>query len=296
MRKRRPGAWRPFIDAPPGPAPPRRVADLRVTFVNHATLLVQAGDVNILTDPVWSERVSPVPWIGPRRRRPAGIRWRDLPQIDLVLVSHDHYDHLDLPTLRALERRDRPDFFCGLKVGELLRRQGFSQVLELDWWQSVPARPGLSVTSVPAEHFSGRGPILRNRTLWTGFVLSGSAGGVYFAGDTGWGPHFAEIGRRAGPIRLALLPIGASRPEWFMGPVHLSPSQALDAHRDLDAGTSVGMHYGTFRLADDGQDEPAAEIERLLASAAPAPPRFWLLEHGEGRDVPSPSLRADPAP
>jgi L-ascorbate metabolism protein UlaG (beta-lactamase superfamily) len=286
MRTRRRGTWRDF-DGPIGPAPPRRVADLRVTFVNHATLLIQTGDVNVLTDPVWSERVSPVAWAGPRRHRPPGVRFEDLPQVELVLLSHNHYDHLDLPTLRRLEERDRPSFFCGLKVGHLLRRSGLRDVTELDWWDAVPAGRRLSVTSVPVQHFSGRGFFDRNRSLWTGFLLSGSAGKVFFAGDTGYGPHFGQIRERLGRIRLALLPIGAYKPVWFMGPVHMSPQEALQAHRDLESETSVGMHYGTFELADDGQDEPREEIERLLDAWPGEKPRFWLLGNGEGRDVPA---------
>ena len=287
MRTRQRGPWRDFEETPAGPPPPRRVADLRVTFVNHATLLVQTGDLNVLTDPVWSDRVSPVSWAGPRRRRPPGIRFADLPQIDLVLLSHNHYDHLDLPTLVRLESRDRPSVFCGLRVGDLLRKNGMRDVTELDWWDSAPARRGLSVTSTPVQHFSGRGLFDRNRTLWTGFVLSGGAGQVFFAGDTGYGPHFAEIRRRFGKTRLALLPIGAYKPVWFMGPVHMSPEQALAAHRDLEADTSVGIHYGTFELADDGQDEPRQEIERGLAQSPLTESRFWVLENGEGRDVPA---------
>ena len=287
MRTRRRGQWRHFEATPPGPAPPRRVADLRVTWVNHATLLVQTSDCNILTDPVWSDRVSPVRWAGPRRHHPPGVRWDDLPQIDLVLLSHDHYDHLDLPTLESLERRDRPSVFCGLKVGDRLRKRGLRDVTELDWWETVTARRGLAVTSVPMQHFSGRGLFDRNRTLWTGFVLSSGAGKVLFAGDTGYGLHFSQIRQRIGPIRLALLPIGAYKPEWFMGPVHLSPQEALAAHRDLEADTSIGMHYGTFELADDGQDEPPREITRLLAQLQDDAPRFWLLENGQGRDVPA---------
>ena len=286
MATRRRGPWRPFTGSPPGPVPPRRFADLRVTFVNHATLLVQMNDVNILTDPVWSERVSPVSWIGPRRHRPPGLRFEDLPQIHLVLLSHDHYDHLDLPTLRLLEHRDRPSFLTGLGVGKLLASNRLSEVIELDWWEAVQARRTLSVTSVPAQHFSGRVPFRRNRTLWNGFVVSGSAGNVFFAGDTGYGRHFAQIRDRFGEIRLALLPIGAYKPVWFMGPVHMSPAEALAAHRDLGAGASVGMHYGTFELADDGQEEPGREIERLLAESPEPRPRFWLLDPGEGRDVP----------
>jgi len=286
MRTRERGSWRDFDNLPESPAPPRRVADMRVTFVNHATLLVQTGSLNILTDPVWSERVSPVSWAGPRRHRPPGIRFADLPQIDFVLLSHNHYDHLDLPTLRRLEQRDRPAFFCGLRVGELLRRNGLRDVTELDWWDTVSPRRQTSVTAVPVQHFSGRGFFDRNRTLWTGFVLTGGAGNLFFAGDTGYGPHFGQIRERVGHIRLALLPIGAYKPAWFMGPVHISPQEALRAHGDLAAETSVGMHYGTFELADDGQDEPRQEIERLLAQLPDPKPRFWLLENGEGRDVP----------
>jgi L-ascorbate metabolism protein UlaG (beta-lactamase superfamily) len=286
MRSRQRGQWHPFQNLSPSPAPPRRVADMRVTFVNHATLLVQTGNWNVLTDPVWSERVSPVSWAGPRRHRPPGIRFADLPQIDFVLLSHNHYDHLDLPTLRRLEQRDRPTFCCGLRVGELLLRSGFRDVTELDWWDEVSPRRHVSIMSVPVQHFSGRGFFDRNRTLWTGFVLTGGAGNVFFAGDTGYGPHFEQIRQRAGPIRLALLPIGAYKPVWFMGPVHMSPEEALRAHGDLAAETSVGMHYGTFELADDGQDEPREEIERLLKEKAGEKPRFWLLENGEGRDVP----------
>jgi L-ascorbate metabolism protein UlaG (beta-lactamase superfamily) len=250
------------------------------------TLLVQMNDVNVLTDPVWSERVSPVSWIGPRRHRPPGLRFEDLPQIDLVLLSHNHYDHLDLPTLRRLSRRDRPAFLCGLGVGALLKRNQFSEVIELDWWESVPVPRSLSAASVPAQHFSGRTPFDRNRTLWTGFVLSGSAGNVFFAGDTGYGPHFGEIRERFEKVRLALLPIGAYKPAWFMGPVHESAVEALAAHRDLKASTSVGTHFGTFELADDGELEPAREIELLLAESPEPKPRFWVLENGEGRDVP----------
>jgi L-ascorbate metabolism protein UlaG (beta-lactamase superfamily) len=246
------------------------------------------NEVNVLTDPVWSQRVSPVSWAGPRRHRPPGVRFEDLPQTDLVLLSHNHYDHLDLPTLSRLESRDGPSFFCGLGVGNLLRRHGIRDVTELDWWETVRGRRSLSVTSVPVQHFSGRGLSDRNRTLWTGFVLSGLAGNVFFAGDTGYGPHFRKIHERFPKMRLALLPIGAYKPVWFMGPVHMSPAEALAAHQNLEAQTSVGMHFGTFELANDGQDEPRQEIERLLSQEPGAKPRFWLLENGEGRDVPAP--------
>ena len=283
---RKPAPWRRWTDAPPGPAPERRVADLRVTFVNHATLLLQIAGRNILTDPVWSERVSPVSWAGPRRVRPPEIRFDDLPQIDAVLVSHNHYDHLDLETLARLHERDGPWIVTGLGVRSFLRRHGLSNGTELDWWQSAEIGTGLSVTSVPVQHFSGRGLADRDATLWTGFVVSGSAGDVFFAGDTGYGPHFAAIRERFPRLRLAILPIGAYRPEWFMGPVHVDPAQALQAFRDLAAGTGLGMHFGTFRMTDEGEDEPAQEIAALLAAAPEPKPRFWVLGFGEGRDVP----------
>jgi L-ascorbate metabolism protein UlaG (beta-lactamase superfamily) len=283
---RRRGVWRRRREEPLGAAPPRRVADLRVTFVNHATVLIQTAGRNILTDPVWSERASPVSWAGPRRVRPPGIRFDDLPQIDAVLISHNHYDHLDLETLARLSRRDRPWIVAGLGVRALLARHGIENGTELDWWQSADLSRGLSVTSVPAQHFSGRGFTDRNATLWTGFVLSGAAGDVFFAGDTGYGPHFVAIRERFPRLRLAILPIGAYRPEWFMGPVHVDPAQALQAFRDLAAGTGLGMHFGTFELTDEGEEEPPREIARLIEAAPEPKPRFWVLGFGEGRDVP----------
>ena len=281
------GVWRRWTESPPGPPPPARVGDLRVTFVNHATTLVQMSGFNVLTDPVWSERVSPVSFAGPKRVRPPGIRFEDLPPIDAVLVSHNHYDHLDVATLRRLARRDAPKIVAGLGVAALLsRRRVGGRHVELDWWQSAEIAPGLAVASVPVQHFSGRGLTDRNATLWTGFALSGAAGHVFFAGDTGYGPHFAEIGRRFPGIRLAILPIGAYRPEWFMGPVHVTPAEAVRAMRDLGAATALGMHYGTFELTDEGELEPLADLEAALAAAGEPRPRFWTLDFGEGRAVP----------
>jgi L-ascorbate metabolism protein UlaG (beta-lactamase superfamily) len=283
QRERKPGAWPEWIGAAPGPAPPRRSADLRVTFVNHSTVLLQIDGVNVLTDPIWSERASPVSWSGPRRHRAPGLRFEDLPPIDLVLLSHNHYDHLDVPTLRRLASAHRPRILAPLGVAALLRAKGIGNADELDWWQTAAAG-ALRVTCVPARHFSGRGFRDRNATLWCGFVIEGAAGRVYFAGDTGWGPHFAEIRRRLGPVRLALLPVGAFLPRWFMAPVHLSPEEAVAAHQALEASTSVGIHHGTFQLADDGIEEPRLQLERAVARAGR--PRFWLLDAGESRDVP----------
>jgi L-ascorbate metabolism protein UlaG (beta-lactamase superfamily) len=286
QRTRERGVWRDYADEPPGPPPPRRVGpgQLRVTFVNHATTLIQADGLNVLTDPIWSERPSPLSWIGPRRVRPPGIRFEDLPPIDAVLISHDHYDHLDVPTLQRLSRRfPRARFYAGLGNAAFLAGKHIRNVRELDWWQEL--RLGqVTLAAVPAQHFSNRGLCDRNCALFAGYVLKGPAGVIFFAGDTGFGPHFAEIRRRYGPARLALLPIGAYKPEWFMGPIHMSPLQAVQAHEALGARTSVAIHFGTFDLADDGQDEAPAELRRALAQDPAA--RFWVLGFGEGRDVP----------
>ncbi len=285
---RRAGPWQ-VTRASPGPPPPLRVEgdSLRVTFVNHATVLIQTAGLNVLTDPIWSERCSPLSWIGPQRVRPPGIRFEDLPPIDVVLISHDHYDHMDLPTLRRLNEKFHPRFFTGLGNADILAGANIPGATELDWWQGAALAPGVELTAVPAQHFSNRSLTDRNNTLWEGFVIQGPAGAVYFAGDTGYGPHFAEIHQRFGPIRLAMLPIGAYEPEWFMGAIHESPAQAVQAQRDLGASTAVAIHFGTFPLADDGQDEPVRALRAALRKAGPSAPRFWALGFGEGRDVPN---------
>jgi L-ascorbate metabolism protein UlaG (beta-lactamase superfamily) len=286
MRTRRPGVWPQWIPSTRGPKPPERVpgATLRVTFVNHATVLLQTEGLNLLTDPVWSERVSPVNFTGPQRHRAPGIRFEDLPQIDAILLSHNHYDHLDVPTLRRLAAEHKPTVFCPLGVAPLVRRCGLHEVQELDWWQSTRWR-GRTIHCVQAQHFSARTPFDRNRTLWCGWVVEAERGNLYFAGDTGFGPFFEEIGRRFAPIRLALLPIGAYEPEWFMGPVHMTPEQAVEARVMARADLAVGIHFGTFSLADDGAADPPARLREALAGREDAD-RFWTLDEGEGREIP----------
>jgi L-ascorbate metabolism protein UlaG (beta-lactamase superfamily) len=268
---RRPGLWPEWIDAPPGPPPPTRVDEgrLRVTWVNHSTLLVQMDGLNILTDPIWSERCSPVSFTGPKRHRPPGLRFEDLPPIDAVLVSHNHYDHLDLPTLRRLK---------GARIFTPLGNAAvIGEATDLDWWQEARLSDRVKVTLVPAQHFCARGISDRNATLWGGFVISGPSGHVYFAGDTGWGRHFSEIAETFGAVRLAMLPIGSYLPRWFMKPAHISPEEAVKAHFALRAKTSVAMHYGTFELGDDGMDEPAVQLGRSPIT---------ILQHGIGVDLP----------
>jgi L-ascorbate metabolism protein UlaG (beta-lactamase superfamily) len=285
LLSRQPGPWRPRINAQPGLPPPKSSEGLRITFVNHATFLLQLDGINILTDPIWSERASPISWMGPRRHRPPGIRLQDLPPIDLILLSHDHYDHLDIPTLRQLHRDHHPTIYAGLNNARLLARHGIRNVVELDWWQEAAARSDMWITAVPAQHFSGRSPFQIDATLWCGFVVQTNDSTVYFAGDTGAGPHLGQIGRRFPGIDLAVLPIGAFRPEWFMGEVHMSPPEAVEAHLTLNAHVSVASHFGTFPPADDGQDEPVQILRTVLSRTDLHDTEFWVLGFGEGREV-----------
>ena len=282
------GRWNKWTDAQPGSVPPRRVngKGLRVTFINHATVLIQTEGLNIVTDPIWSERASPVRWAGPKRHRSPGLRFEDLPPIDIVLISHNHYDHLDVATLVRLQAQHQPRFVTGLGNRAFLNSCEIADAIELDWWETAKVSNELNVTCVPAKHFSGRWLSDGDATLWCGYIVHGSAGNIYFAGDTGMGNHFVEIKNRLGPIRLALLPIGAYLPNWFMHPVHLSPTEAVEAHHLLAAHVSTAMHFGTFALGDDGEFEPVQTLRKALSKNENGDSGFWVLEHGEGRNVP----------
>jgi L-ascorbate metabolism protein UlaG (beta-lactamase superfamily) len=278
-----PAAWPDWIDQPPGPPPPARVSGLRVTWVNHATMLIQIEGVNILTDPIWSERASPVSWAGPRRHRDPGILFEDLPKIDVVILSHNHYDHMDLPTLHRLANTFHPKFVTALGNAAFLKGKGLTAD-ELDWWQDEPGAPGIRLIAVPAKHFSARAMNDRNRALWTGFVIQGAKESVFFAGDTGYGGHFKTIGKRFPKIRVALIPIGAYRPRWFMQPVHLSPEEAVQAQLDLGAEAAIPMHYGTFKLSEEAMEDPVKELREELKRRQPNAPGFVVLAPGEGKD------------
>jgi L-ascorbate metabolism protein UlaG (beta-lactamase superfamily) len=262
--------------------PPRRVegSALRTTLVNHSTVLLQQRGCNILTDPIWSERAGPVGWAGPRRRRKPGVSWEDLPSIDAVLISHNHYDHLDLPTLHRLAARGDSTFIVPAGVGRLLCSENIGPTHELDWGESL-SLPGFTIHCVPALHFSTRRIFDWNLTLWCGYVIESQERLVYFAGDTAFGPHFAQIREKFGPLRLALLPIGAYEPRWFMSPVHMAPEEAVRAHEILAASTSIAIHHGTFQLADEGIDTPK---NRLIACAHREV--FRVLNYGQFIDIP----------
>jgi L-ascorbate metabolism protein UlaG (beta-lactamase superfamily) len=287
QRTRQPGKWQ-VRNSPPAEKPPERVGrgQLRVTWINHATVLIQQDGLNILTDPNWSDLVSPVRFVGFGRKHSPGLRFEDLPPIDAVIISHNHYDHLDLPTIRRLAEKHLPRFFVGLGNGALFVDAGIGAVTELDWWQTATLSSEVQLMGVPAQHFSNRGLFDRDNSLWLGYAIRGPAGTSYFAGDTGAGPHFAEIKAKVGSPRLAVLPIGAYLPAWFMSGVHVSPEEAVTAHEQLGASTSVAIHFGTFALADDAQDQPLEDLKKALDRRRPPLPRFWALDFGEGRDVP----------
>ena len=262
--------------------PPRRVegGGLRTTLVNHSTVIIQQRGFNILTDPIWSERASPLSWTGPRRRRKPGVSWEDLPPIDAVLISHNHYDHLDLPTLRRLAARGDSAFVVPAGGARLLRSENIGPAHEVGWGESL-SLPGFTIHCVPALHFSSRGIFDRNQTLWCGYVIECQERLVYFAGDTAFGGHFARIREKFGSPHLALLPIGAYEPRWFMSPVHMAPDEAIRAHTILAARTSIAIHHGTFQLADEGIDTPK---QRLAAHGQHE--SFLVLNNGQFADIP----------
>jgi L-ascorbate metabolism protein UlaG (beta-lactamase superfamily) len=257
--------------------------EIAITFVNHATFLIQTGGVAILTDPIWSERASPFRRIGPKRVRAPGIPFADLPAIDIALISHNHYDHLDIATLARLRRRFAPTVLAAAGDGRHIAPLGFTHVHELDWWEQIRFSDTLAVTFVPAQHFSARGLFDRQKSLWGGYVIESRGRRIYFGGDSGYSTHFADIGSRLGSPDLAMLGIGAYEPRWFMRPVHMNPAEAVRAHRDLGSRHSIGMHFGTFQLTTEAIDQPLADLKHALAADGIAEGEFITLHEGETR-------------
>jgi L-ascorbate metabolism protein UlaG (beta-lactamase superfamily) len=253
-----------------------------VTWVGHSTLLIQLGGVNILTDPHWSARASPVRFAGPKRVTPPGLKFEDLPPIDLVLISHDHYDHLDVATVTRLARTYRPRFLVPLGLRAWLAELGITEVEELDWWQSR-AVAGLTLTCVPAQHFSGRTPWDRNRRLWSGWAIASRTKRLYFAGDTGYYGGLREVGARLGPFDLAAIPIGAYLPPAIMRASHTTPEEALQVLADVQGRRLVPIHWGTFDLAEEPIEEPPARLSAEARRLGLGPERVWLMKHGETR-------------
>lgn len=275
--------WPTWVENEPSQKPPEKVvgAQIRLTMLNHASVLIQTDGYNFITDPIYSERCSPVSFAGPKRHRPPGVAFDALPKIDAVLISHNHYDHLDLPTLRRLENRDAPLVLAGLGTKKFLVEEGLKNVVELDWWQKHVMRSGASLHFVPAQHWSKRNFFGQNEMLWGGFVVQTSHGKTFFAGDTGYGPHFKELHQRLGPVDAALLPIGAYKPQWFMKNFHMSPSDAVKAFHDLGAPHSVAIHHGTFPLGQEGINDAGNDLMQLKQKEGSALDNFKILLNGE---------------
>jgi L-ascorbate metabolism protein UlaG (beta-lactamase superfamily) len=256
---------------------------IAITFINHASFLIQFDGHNILTDPIWSDRASPYSWIGPKRMRPPGVKFEDLPPIDTVLLSHNHYDHLDEATVLKLWERYRPLFITPLGVSQFLHSLGITKTMDLDWWDNHAISEKLNIHAVPAQHFSGRGLFDRNKTLWCGYVFETDLlhGNIYYAGDTGYGPFFKDIYDRFAPIEASMIPIGAFKPEWFMESIHVSPDQAVRIHQDVQSKTSIAMHYGTFPLADDGMFEAVDALKQARDEAGLTSDDFMILPEGD---------------
>lgn len=293
-------SWPASVPVTPS-VPPRRVdgGAMLVTWIGHATVLVQTQGLNILTDPVWADRDSPVKGIGPLRVRAPGVRYADLPRIDLVLLSHDHYDHMDEHLLRHLWARDHPLIATGLGNDIRLASWGIASQAR-DWGGVVHVRPGIDVLFDRAHHWSARSTDDKNRTLWTGFTLTLPGGNLYYAGDTGPGDmRWAAQAARHGPVRFAILPIGAIHADGNVSGNHIGPGDAVRAFGQLRAGTALGVHWGTFELTDEPIDLPPTLLKQALAQNHIAPDRFRVTEAGEQWAIPalaSASASASPTP
>lgn len=279
-------SWPNCVEEKPFPPPKKRVFEkdhLSLTFIGHSTVLIQIAGLNIITDPVWATRVGPGYVVGVRRVKKPGVSLQDLPKIDLILLSHNHYDHMDKRTLRFLAGRDNPKIVSSLGNLRALKKIGFNEAYEMNWWDKIDFGNDLCVTFVPAQHFSGRGVFDQNKTLWGGFVVEVAQKIIYFAADTGFGDHFKEIEKRFSHIDISLLPIGAYEPKWFMREVHMSPKEAVKAHRQLHSNQSVAIHFGSFPLSDEGIDDPLIDLGQALIEQNVDERSFVALEEGETR-------------
>jgi len=275
--------------------------EVAITWIGHSTVLIQIGGLNVLTDPMWANRASPMPFAGPRRRLPPAVPIDALPPIDVVVISHDHYDHLDLGTVRHLARlRAETVWLAPLGLKPALTRAGANLVHEHAWW-GTQVIDGVSFSCVPAQHSSGRGIRDRNRSLWCGWTATTTRDvhrSVYFAGDTAYCPAFVEIGARLGPFDACLLPIGAYEPRWYMQYVHMTPEEAVRAYEELCQGdaaasTFVPIHWGTFRIADEALEDPPRRLCAEWGAARLPVESLAMLAHGETRRWPAPRRSVD---
>ncbi|MEP6621816.1 MAG: MBL fold metallo-hydrolase [bacterium] len=280
-----------FPTATPRIAHPRAAAPERsATWIGHSTVLLQMSGLNVLTDPVWSDRASPLKWIGPKRIMTPALPLAGLPPLDVILISHSHYDHLDKRTVRQLAREHaNAAWIVPLRLGQLLRDWGARTIIELDWWQSASVK-SMQITATPARHFSARGINDRNETLWCGYAIAAGEHRAYFAGDSAYHPDFAQIASRCGPFDFVMMPIGAYDPRWFMHIVHMDPEEAVQAYLDLVAANEpqhlpvmLGIHWGTFRLTDEPMDEPPRRAAACWQQHGMAEDNLWIASFGETR-------------
>ena len=267
------------------PPPPERVEGdaLKATWIGHSTVLLQTRGLNILTDPFLSSRASPVPFAGPRRVRPAALTAKTLPPIDLILLSHNHYDHMDLSTLQRLNERFNPLMIVSTGNKALIESIGCHRVEEMDWWEEIRVNEETWITFAPTQHFSGRGLWDRFASLWGSFMIHTRDKRIYFGADAGYSNHFRDIRQRLGEVDLAFLPIGAYEPRWFMKSMHVNPEEAVLAHQELSAKLSIAIHFGTFQLAAEAIDQPISDLKKALAQAGVDEKHF--IVPGEGQTL-----------
>jgi N-acyl-phosphatidylethanolamine-hydrolysing phospholipase D len=269
--------------------------DVAATWIGHSTVLLQLGALNVLTDPVFCERAFPVQWLGPRRVMDPAVSLDELPPLDVVLLSHNHYDHLDRSAVRRIARAHaRATWVVPLKVGANLRDWGAREIVELDWWQEASIG-SVRVTATPARHMSARGVRDRNRSLWCGFALEAAGVRVFFAGDTAYHPEFGEVGARCGPFDFVMIPIGAYEPRWFMQLVHVNPDEAVRIYQDLVAAhpgapapLMLAIHWGTFRLTTEAMDEPPRRTIARWREVGLDADRLWIARFGQTRSLMGP--------
>ncbi|WP_316795114.1 MBL fold metallo-hydrolase [Pedobacter agri] len=279
---RKKGVWKAdYTDyAPKGKILDAHDHEVRILFVNHSTFLIQMNGINILIDPVWSKRASPLSWAGPKRLRQPGIHFNSLPKIDLVLLTHNHYDHLDIETLKVIDKVHSPEYIVPLGVDKILERLNILNVRQLDWHQHAIFGK-IKITATPAIHFSGRGMLDRDNTLWCGFIINGLKS-LYIVGDTAYDDQlFKDIRNKYSSIDISIIPIGAYKPKWFMSPIHTDPNEAVRIHQDIGSNESIACHFGTFQLADEGLDDVPQDLNKALGSSGVSPQSFILPKEGE---------------
>jgi L-ascorbate metabolism protein UlaG (beta-lactamase superfamily) len=295
---RNPAKWPESLPVPRQPSVNRILKgnEASITWIGHSTFLLEFENFRVLTDPVYSQWIGFTSWLSADRVVPPALTLEQTPKVDLILISHDHFDHMDLPSLEFFAKRDNPLVIAGLGSKPILEDAGFKNIVELDWWSKHTLNKDTDVTFVPAQHWSMRVPFVRNTRLWGGFYLKFRSKNLYFVGDTGYHPKlFKEIHERAGAVDFAFIPVGAYAPRDFVRDQHIDPDDAVELHKDVRSKKSVGMHFGTFQLTDEPIDEPC----RLLSASAKAKTLqaddFTCMEIGETRTLFGSELQADNA-